>query len=256
MFLEKFTLNGKVALITGGSKGIGKAMARGLAELGANIMICARHEDELKAAVSDIGSGLDIEVDYCVADLGDRSCADGLIKATVERFGKLDVLVNNAGSNRPQAVDAIQDEDWDAIFELNLHSVMALTRAAVPAMKERGWGRVIHISSVFGIGSNPARSTYSASKAALIGFTKSSALDLGAHGITVNCIAPGPVLTDLPASVLTPEQQAKWATTTAVGRWGEPEELAGPAMLLASDAGSFITGEVLVVDGGALARAL
>jgi len=173
-----------------------------------------------------------------------------------QHFGKIDILINNAGTNRPQAVDEIRDEDWNAIFDLNLHSVMALTRAAVPGMKERGWGRIIHISSVFGIGSNPARSAYSATKAALIGFTKSSALDLGSDGITVNCIAPGPILTVLPARVLTPEQQKKWATTTAMGRWGNPEELAGPAMLLASDAGSFITGEVLVVDGGALARAL
>ncbi len=254
--LEKFQLRNRVALITGGSKGIGKAMARGLAELGANIMICARHEDELRAAADEIGDGLDVEVAWQVVDLADRSAADALVSSTNERFGQLDILINNAGTNRPQAVDEIRDEDWNAIFDLNLHSVMALTRAAVPLMKAREWGRIIHISSVFGIGSNPARSAYSATKAALIGFTKSSALDLGGHGITVNCIAPGPVLTDLPASVLTAEQQAKWATTTAVGRWGKPDELAGPAMLLATDAGSFITGEVLVVDGGALARAL
>ena len=256
MMLEKFHLNGRVALITGGSKGIGKAMARGLAELGANVMICARNEDELKAAAREISDGLEVEVGWLVADLSDRTSARQLFENATDLFGKVDILINNAGTNRPQAVDEIRDEDWDAIFDLNLHSVMALTRAAVPGMKERGWGRIIHVSSVFGIGSNPARSAYSSTKAALIGFTKSSALDLGRHGITVNCIAPGPILTDLPASVLTPEQRADWATTTAVARWGKPEELAGPAMLLASDAGSFITGEVLVVDGGALARAL
>ena len=146
--LEKFQLQGRVALITGGSKGIGKAMARGLAELGSDIMICSRNGDELRAAASEIGDGLDVQVAYRVVDLGDRRAAEALVADTIEHFGKIDILINNAGTNRPQAVDEIRDEDWNAIFDLNLHSVMALTRAAVPAMKERGWGRIVHISSV------------------------------------------------------------------------------------------------------------
>lgn len=231
-------------------------MARGLAELGATIMICARNEEELKTATAEIGEGAAGQADYLIADLSSRASAVEVVEKTIKRFGKIDILINNAGTNRPQAVDEITDEDWDAIFDLNLNCAMVMTRAVVPGMKERCWGRIIHISSVFGLGSNPARSTYSATKAALIGFTKSSALDLGPYDITVNCIAPGPILTDLPTSVLTRKQQEAWARTTAVGRWGNPDELAGPAMLLATNAGSFITGEVLVVDGGALARAL
>lgn len=251
-----FDLSGKVALVTGGSKGLGKAMARGFAEHGANVFICSRHEDELKAAQAEIAEGLDVKVEYQVTDMTDRAEVKALAQDALSRLGKVDILVNNAGSNKPQPIDEIQDEDWDTILELNLSSIMVLTRELVPQMKARQWGRVIHISSVLGLGSKEARNSYSATKAALIGFAKASALDLGPHGITVNCLAPGPFLTDLPLSLLNEQQQQKFADFTAMGRWGQPRELAGPAVMLASDAGSFITGEVILVDGGAFARAL
>lgn len=251
-----FDLSGRVALVTGGSKGLGKAMARGFAEHGADVMICSRKEDELKAAKAEIGDGLDVRVEYRVTDMTSRDEVKALADDTLARFGKVDILVNNAGSNAPQPIDEIKDEDWDRILELNLSSIMVLTRALVPQMKERKWGRVIHISSVLGLGSKEARNAYSATKAAVIGFAKASALDLGPHGITVNCIAPGPFLTDLPLSLLNEAQQQKFADFTAMGRWGNPREIAGPALLLASEAGSYITGETLLVDGGAYARAL
>jgi NAD(P)-dependent dehydrogenase (short-subunit alcohol dehydrogenase family) len=131
---------------------------------------------------------------------------------------------------------------------------MALTRALVPGMKQRHWGRVIHISSIMGLSSKEGRNAYSATKSALIGLARASALDLGAFGVTVNCIAPGPFATELPMTLLGPEEQAAFAARTALGRWGQPEELAGPVLLLASNAGSYITGSVLVVDGGILCR--
>jgi len=131
---------------------------------------------------------------------------------------------------------------------------MELTRGLVPQMKERRWGRIIHISSIMGLASKEGRNSYSATKAALIGMAKASALDLGSFGITVNCLAPGPFLTDLPGSLLTDEQKAQFADRTALGRWGDPKELAGPALLLASEAGSYITGETIVVDGGTLCK--
>ncbi len=177
-----------------------------------------------------------------------------LAKTAVEQLGRVDILVNNAGSNKPQAIDQITDEAWDEIVELNLNSVMALTRALVPQMKERRWGRVIHISSVMGFLSKEKRNAYSATKAALLGLARASALDLGAFGITVNCLAPGPFLTDLPASVLSAAEKQTFADHTAVGRWARPEELVGPALLLASDAGSYITGQTIVVDGGFLCK--
>lgn len=251
-----FDLTGKRALVTGGSRGLGKAMARGFAECGADVMICSRKEEELKEAAAEIGKGLDVRVVHRVADMSDRESTDALAAAALEEFGAVDILVNNAGVNTPQPIDEIDDGDWDRVVEINLTSIMRLTRALVPAMKAQKWGRVIHISSVLGVGSKPARNAYSATKASLLGLAKASALDLGPWGITVNCIGPGPFLTDMPMSLLSEEEKKEFSDMTALGRWGQPPELAGPAIFLASDAGSYVTGEMLLVDGGAFARAL
>jgi NAD(P)-dependent dehydrogenase (short-subunit alcohol dehydrogenase family) len=249
-----FNLSGKVALVTGGSKGLGKAMARGFAEAGADVVIASRNEGELKAALDEILRGTDRKGRYFVADLGRRDEAQKLADAALGALGRIDILVNNAGTNKPEAIDAITDTTWDQVLELNLSSVMALTRAVVPDMKRRRWGRIIHISSIMGFVSKEKRNIYSATKSALIGLARASALDLGEFGITVNCIAPGPFLTDLPASVLSDAEKKVFSDRTALGRWGDPKELVGPALLLASDAGAYITGETLVVDGGYLAR--
>ncbi len=249
-----FDLSGRVALVTGGSKGLGKAMARGLAEAGADIIISSRHEDELQAAATAIGAGQKVRVKYVVADMSRRSEASRLAALAAEAMGKIDILINNAGTNKPQPIDQIGDDLWNELLELNLSSCMALTRAVAPGMKERKWGRVIHISSIMGHSSAAGRNAYSATKAALLGLARASANDLGPFGITVNCIAPGPFLTDLPASLLSQEQRDDFARRTALGRWGQPEELIGPALLLASDAGSYITGTCLTVDGGCLAK--
>ena len=141
-------------------------------------------------------------------------------------------------------------------MEINLTNVMRLPRALVPGMKERRWGRIIHISSVLGLGGKEGRGIYSSSKAGILGLTYATALDLGPFNITVNSIAPGPFLTDLPRSILTEEQQQGFANRTAVGRWGDPSEIAGPALLLASDAGSYVTGTCLTVDGGVMSKVL
>ena len=251
---DLFNLSGRVALVTGGSKGLGLAMARGFAEAGADVVIASRHEDELRAAADKITSGLKTKVAYVVADVTKRSETERLAKEALSKFGRIDILVNNAGSNNPQAIDEIKDEDWDRILELNLSSCMALTRALIPQMKERRWGRVIHISSIMGLASKEKRNAYSATKAALIGMAQSSCQDVGEFGITVNCIAPGPFLTDLPGKLLSDAEKKHFATRTALGRWGEPRELAGPALLLASEAGSYITGATIVVDGGTLTK--
>jgi NAD(P)-dependent dehydrogenase (short-subunit alcohol dehydrogenase family) len=249
-----FDLSGRVALVTGGSKGLGKAMARGLAEAGADVAISSRHEDELAAAAAEIGSGLGVRVATVVADLSRRGEAERLASEALGAFGRIDVLINNAGSNTPQPIEAISDATWDALVELNLSSCMALTRALVPGMKERGWGRVVNISSVLGLSSAAGRNAYSATKSGLIGLTRACACDLGRTGVTVNAIAPGPFLTDLPKGLLSPELREEFARMTAMGRWAEPGELVGPVLLLATDAGSYITGETLVVDGGALIK--
>ena len=249
-----FDLSGRVALVTGGSRGIGKAISRIFAQAGADVMICSRNEDHLRAAVADIGQGTDARVEYVVADMSRREDVQRLADTAVEQLGKVDVLVNNAGFNIPQPIDEIRDETWDGLVELNLTSCMALTRAVAPGMKQRGWGRVIHISSIMGLASTAGRSAYSATKSALLGLARASALDLGPFGITVNCIAPGPIATEMPMSILSEEQKESFAGRTAVNRWGRPEELAGPALLLASEAGSYITGAILVIDGGTMIK--
>lgn len=256
MLHELFNLSGKTALITGGSKGLGKAMARGFAEAGADVMIASRSEEELKRAAGEIAEGLGVKVEWRVTDMGQREEVQALADEAIARLGKVDILINNAGSNQPQAIDEITDEAWDRIIELNLTSCMSLTRALVPGMKQRGWGRIIHISSVLGVGSKERRNVYSATKAGLIGLAKASALDLGPFNITVNCLCPGPFMTDLPMSLLSELEKQAFANRTALNRWGQPKELVGPALMLASDAGSYITGEALLVDGGAFARAL
>jgi NAD(P)-dependent dehydrogenase (short-subunit alcohol dehydrogenase family) len=254
MALEIFNLTGRVALITGGSKGLGLAMARGLAEAGADIIISSRHENELQSALDEILRATGRRGGYIVADMGRREDVSKLAKSALDKMGRVDILINNAGSNKPQPIDEIRDADWDAVLELNLTSVMALTRALVPQMKSRRWGRIVHISSVMAFTSKEGRNVYSATKAALVGLAHASALDLGAYGITVNCIAPGPFLTELPGRLLSAEEKNDFAKRTALGRWGDPKELVGPVLLLASDAGSYISGETLVVDGGYLAR--
>jgi NAD(P)-dependent dehydrogenase (short-subunit alcohol dehydrogenase family) len=249
-----FDLTGRVALVTGGSKGIGNAIARGFASAGADLMLCGRTEETLAAAAESIRQDSGNRVEHLVADMARREDVQRLADAALMHFDKVDILVNNAGWNITQAIDEIRDEDWEYLVELNLSNVMRLTRALVPGMKQRGWGRVIHISSIMALGSTPTRNAYSATKSALLGLAKASALDLGPHGITVNCIAPGPIATEMPMSILSKEQQDHLAGRTAIGRWARPDELAGPALLLASEAGSYITGTCLVVDGGALSR--
>ena len=256
MYEKLFDLTGRVALVTGGSRGLGKSMARAYAEHGANIMICSRNAAELEAAAKEIGEGLSVRVEWMTADLAKKGDAQRVADETLSRLGRVDVLVNNAGGNIPQRADQITDEAWDQIIELNLSGIMRLTRAVLPQMMERKWGRVIHTSSVLGLGGKLGRNVYSATKAALMGMARSSALDLGPYGVTVNCIAPGPFLTELPLGLLNDEQKQEFTNRTALKRWGKPEEIAGVALLLGTDAGSYITGATLLVDGGVLANTL
>src|SRR5215471_16323218 len=235
MALDLFNLSGKVALITGGSRGLGKAMARGLVEAGADVILSSRSEKDLKASLDDVLKGTNSRGSVIAADMSRRDDVNRLAKAAMEQMGRVDILINNAGTNKPQPIDAITDEVWNDVLEINLSSVMVLTRALVPQMKARRWGRIIHISSVMGFLSKEKRNIYSATKSALLGLARASALDLGAHGITVNCIAPGPFLTDLPGGLLSEAEKKTFADHTALGRWGDPKELAGPVLLLASD---------------------
>lgn len=254
MGVDLFNLTGKVALVTGGSRGLGKAMARGLAQCGADIILSSRNETELKKSLDECLAGTGRKGCVIPCDVGNREDVKRLATTALEKMGRVDILINNAGTNKPEPIDEIHDDVWDQVLEINLSSIMALTRALAPQMKERRWGRVVHISSIMGFVSKEKRNIYSATKSALIGFARASAIDLGPYGITVNCIAPGPFLTELPGSLLSDAEKKQFADHTALGRWGRPEELVGPALLLVSEAGSYITGETLVVDGGYLTK--
>src|SRR4051794_10434033 len=169
MLTELFDLSGRVALVTGGSKGLGKAMARAFAEAGADVVISSRHENELQSALKEILDGTGRKGRYIVADMRRRDDVKRLARTAQEQMGRIDILVNNAGTNRPQHIDVITDTDWDDVLEINLSSVMVLTRALVPQMKERRWGRIIHISSILGMVSKEGRNAYSVTKSALMG---------------------------------------------------------------------------------------
>lgn len=249
-----FSLSGRVALVTGGNKGLGRAMARGLASAGADVVLASRNEAELRTAADEIQSATGRRVIYVVTDLSRREEVARLARTSLEKMGRVDILINNAGMNAPEPIDGVTDEMWDKILETNLTSVMSLTRALVPQMRSRKWGRIIHISSIMAFVSRERRNAYSATKAALLGLAHASALELGQDGVTVNCIAPGPFLTDMPGKLLSADEKQQMAAATALNRWGDPSELIGPVLMLASDAGSYITGHTLVVDGGYLAR--
>jgi len=249
-----FDLSGRSALVTGGGRGLGKEMARLLAQAGAEVAICSRTESQIKASAEELARVTGSRVEGLVADVGNRSDSERVAREAIKLLGKVDILISNAGWNIPQSVESIRDEDWEGLLELNVTASMVLTRALAPAMKERRWGRIIYISSVMAFASTGDRVAYSTTKAALHGMVKANALRLGPYGITVNCLAPGPFATEMPMTLLNDQQKSSFAARTALGRWGQPNELAPPALLLASDAGSYITGSVLVVDGGVTAR--
>ena len=254
MLNELFDLTGKVALVTGGSKGLGCAMARGLALAGADIVINSRNGDELDSALAEILQGTDRKGFSMVADLFKREDTVNLAGQALEAMGHVDIIVNNAGTNIADPVNEIKDDDWNNLVELNLSAPMVLVRELSAGMKERRWGRIINISSIFGLCTKEARGSYSATKAGLIGLTRTMAQDLGPWNITANAIAPGPFSTPLTDRLVQGELREYFDRMGVLGRWGEPQDLVGPVLLLASEAGRYMTGSTLVVDGGWMTR--
>ena len=234
------SLEGKTALVTGGSRGIGRAIALELGRAGASVVVGYRGgKDEAEAVAAEVG-GRAVQ-----ADVADPEAA----KALVEAAGDLDILVNNAGITRDGLLARMPDEDWRDVIETNLSAMFYTCRAvARPMMKKRG-GSIINISSIVGVHGNPGQTNYAAAKAGIIGFTKSLARELGSRGVRANVVAPGYVSTQL-TDVLPEEAKAAMLAATPLGRLGDPEDVAGAVRFLCSDAASFITGEVLLVDGG------
>lgn len=245
-------LEGKVAVVTGGSKGIGKAVATAFAEAGASVALAARGEEELARAAKEVeasgGEALPV-----ATDVTDPAQVQALIDRTVERFGTVDILVNNAGA-APffSTLDQIRMEGFEKYFRVNFTSAVHCTKAVAPVLLAKREGCVLNVASVAAFVASPGLTYYASAKAALINFTRTVAQEWAAYGIRVNALAPGWVETDLnePARQGIPEFNQRVLASIPLGRWGKPEDVAGAALFLCSPAASFITGTVLIVDGG------
>lgn len=241
-------LDGQVAIVTGGSRGIGRAISLELASLGAKVAINYRGGKAEADAVAEIINGMDTEAMVLQADIGNKDEARGLINQVVEKWGRLDVLVNNAGITKDKTLRKMTDEDWEDVINTNLNSVYYTVSAAMPTMVEQKFGRIINISSFVGQAGNFGQTNYSASKGGIIAFTKSAAQELARSNVTVNAIAPGFTLTEMLAKV-PDEIQQKILDKIPMRRFGKPEEIARTVAFLAAD-GDYITGQQINVNGG------
>ena len=240
-----FSLTGRVALVTGASRGLGFAMAKALKDNGASVVVNARNAKELDEAAAKIGA------EAMAFDVTDSKVARTALEDIAKRHGKLDILVNNAGIQHRRPITEWEDEDFDRVIAVNLSSCFKLSRDAVRLMLPNRFGRIINTGSVAAILGRPTIHAYVAAKAGLHGLTRSMAAELGRHGITVNALAPGYFATELNTALLEDKAFTAWVEArTPAGRWAKPEELGGAAVFLASDAAAYVNGHVLAVDGG------
>ena len=240
-----FDLTGKCALVTGASGGIGSAIARALHAQGATVALSGTRADALAAVAAELGD----RVHVTPANLGDAAAADQLVKDAEGAMGGLDILINNAGMTRDNLAMRLKDEDWQAVIDVNLTAAFRLSRAVLRGMMKKRWGRIIGITSIVGVTGNAGQANYAASKAGMIGMSKSLAQEVASRGITVNCLAPGFIATPM-TEALTEDQQAKINASIPAGRMGGADEIAAGVAYLASDEAAYITGQTLHINGG------
>ena len=253
--IKLFDLTGKAAIITGGSKGLGQAMAAGLASAGANVMLVSRTLEEGEAAAKEIADAFGVKAVAFQADVVNESQTIAMAKAAMDAFGRIDILINSAGINIRGAIDELTLDDFQKVMDINVTGTWLCSRAVTPYMKAAKSGSIINLASTLGLVGLSNRTPYTSSKGAVVQMTRALGLEFAPYNINVNAICPGPFLTEMNLPIADTEEGKKFIVgATALGRWGDLKEIQGAAIFLASDAGKYMVGSMVTVDGGWTAR--
>ena len=253
--IQQFDLSGKAAIITGGSKGLGYAMAAGLASAGAQVMLVNRNVEEGAQAASELSAAYETTVVSFSADITQQAQTEAMAQAALDAFGRIDILINSAGINIRGAIDEVSSDDFAKVMDVNVTGTWLCCRAVTPHMKQQERGSIINLASTLGLVGLADRTPYTASKGAVVQMTRALALELAPFHINVNAICPGPFLTEMNIPIAETEEAKQFIIgATALGRWGQLREIQGAAIFLASDAASYMVGSMLTVDGGWTAK--